>query len=115
MKNLRAIGIIVFVLVVIIVVVQNHQAMSTNVKFKADFFLFSFETGKMSVYLVTVIAFLVGVVFSGLYGMVERFRLKKRVKVLLRQIKEKDNELNSLRNLPVTAEDVGPDQSFERE
>jgi putative membrane protein len=110
MKHLRAIVVILFVLLVIIVAVENYQAMSTAVRFRVNLVFLNYETAPMSIYFVVVIAFLVGVIVSGLYGITERFKLKRQIKILVREANEKDKELNSLRNLPVTTEDVGSDQ-----
>jgi len=105
MKHLRWMGVILVALFVIIVVVQNHGAMSTPVMFKIDLVFISLESSQMSVYLVAVITFLLGVLVSGIYGMTERFQLKRQVKNLLKDSEEKDKELSSFRNLPVTTED----------
>ncbi|MBW1679956.1 MAG: LapA family protein [Deltaproteobacteria bacterium] len=111
MKHIRAVFMILFMLVVIIVAVQNYEAMSTAVKFRVDFLFFQHETAEMSLYLIVVISFLVGVIFSALYGITERFRQKREIKRLEREAREKDKELNSLRNLPVTADDVNNGES----
>jgi hypothetical protein len=42
----------------------------------------------------------------GLYGIAERFRLKKKIKVLSRTLEEREKEVNSLRNLPITSDQV---------
>ncbi len=114
MNYLRAILVMLFLLFIVIVAVQNYQPFSTGVKFKIDLIFFEYETSEMSLYFVTVIAFLVGVVLAAFFGIFERFRLKKKIKTLVRDSKEKDEELNSLRNLPVTAEDISPDQNSDR-
>jgi uncharacterized integral membrane protein len=111
MKQIKWIIVILLVLLVIIVAVQNHGALSTSVKFRVNLIFFNFETAEMSLYLVSIITFLVGVICAGLYGMSERFRLKKQIKTLMRNTKEKEKELNSLRNLPVTTEDMSSNQS----
>jgi uncharacterized integral membrane protein len=113
MKQLKAILVILFLLLIIIVAVQNHEALSTTVKFRVDLVFHDYQTGEMSLYFVSVITFLVGVFFAGLIGITERFRLSRQIKNLTRDTKEKDKELNSLRNLPVTAEDVSPEQTSE--
>lgn len=102
MSQLRAVIAIVLMLLVVIIIVQNHAAMSTLVKFKVDFLFFKFETEKMELYLITLIALMTGVIFTGSYGMFERFRLKKQIKSLKKEADKKDIEINSLRNLPVT-------------
>ncbi len=111
MKYLKAIFVIIFMLLVIIVAVQNHEAFSTPVKFRVNLIFLQHETPDMSLYLVTVIAFLVGVISTGVFGIAERFYLKKQIKNLMKEAREKEEELNSLRNLPVTTEDISPDQT----
>lgn len=109
MKHLRAMLVILIALFVVILAVENYQAMSTKVNFRIDLAFWQWESAPMSVYFVVVIAFLVGLLLMGLYGMTERFRLKRRIKALQKEAKQKDEELNSLRNLPVTSEAVGPE------
>jgi putative membrane protein len=111
MKHLRVIVVILFVLLVIIIAVQNYEAMSTTVNFRVNLVFFNYETAPMSIYFVVVIAFLIGVIVTGLYGMTERFRLKRKIKTLTKEANEKDKELNSLRNLPVTTDDVGGEKT----
>jgi ATP adenylyltransferase len=87
--------------------------MSTPLKFKVDLLFYKAETPSMSVYLVAIITFCLGVLVTGSYGIIERFRFKKEIKVLEKNVKEKEKELNSLRNLPVTTEVVSPDKASE--
>lgn len=104
MKHVRALIIILFLLLIVIVAVQNHPALSTQVQFKMDLKFWSGETSPMSLYFVSVIVFLIGIIIAGLYGALERFRLRKEIKSLNKQIRQKDEELSTLRNLPVTSE-----------
>jgi lipopolysaccharide assembly protein A len=108
MKHVRVVLVILFVLLVIAVAVQNYPVMTSQVNFRLNLLFFNGETPPMSLYLVIIIAFLFGVVFTGFYGITERFRLKKEVKRLMKESRGKDQELQSLRNLPVTAEEVRP-------
>jgi uncharacterized integral membrane protein len=111
MNYLKAILVMLFLLFVVIVAVQNYQPFSTGIKFRIDLIFFKYETSEMSLYFVTIISFLVGIVLAALCGIFERFHLKKQIKTLMRNIKEKDEELSSLRNLPVTAEDISLEQT----
>ncbi|RLB43670.1 MAG: hypothetical protein DRH12_02355 [Deltaproteobacteria bacterium] len=106
MRYIKGIGVILFLLFIVIVAVQNYAPMSTTVRFRLNLLFWSHETPDMNLYLVTIIAFLLGVFFTGVYGIGERFRLKREIKNLTRELREKEKELNSLRNLPVTSEDV---------
>ena len=110
MKHLRFILAIFLMLVVVILIVQNHSAMSAEVEFRVDLLIFHFQSPSISLYYIVTIAFLFGVIISGLYGIIERFRLKREIKTLKSTSQEKDTELNSLRNLPITSDDVGSDQ-----
>lgn len=109
MKHLRWIFILLVLLVVVIIVVQNYGALATKVSFRADFMFWEGESPGIPLSLVAIITFFIGVIFSGSYGMAERFRLKKQIRSLLSEAKEKDKELNSLRNLPVTTENIDTD------
>ena len=110
MNQLRFILGILITLVVVVLLVQNHESMSTEVIFKADFLIFQIASSKTNLYFIVTVVFLFGVLISGLYGIIERFRLKKQIKLLERASMEKDKELNSLRNLPITSDDVAAGQ-----
>jgi len=65
-------------------------------------------TSDITLYEVIIITYLLGVLSIGLYGIAERFRLKKRIKVLTRTLEEREKEVNNLRNLPITTDQVPP-------
>jgi len=111
MKYLKLIIVILFLLLVVILAVQNYAALSTPVSFRINLIFAKYESSGIPLSLVSVITFLIGMLSTGLYGMIERFRFKKQIKALTRAVNEKDKELNSLRNLPVTAEDIESDQA----
>ncbi len=102
---------IILMLLVVIVIVQNHEAMSTMVKFKFNLLFINYASSSTSLYFIVTIAFLFGVLVTGFYGIIERFRLKRDIKALVSASREKDKELNSLRNLPITSDDVSPGQT----
>jgi len=87
-------------------IVQNHQPMSTTVVFRIKFFSHEVRTPTVSLYYIVTIAFLFGLVVMGIYGMIERFKLKKQIKTLMETNEEKEKELSSLRNLPITSDEV---------
>lgn len=106
MKHAKFIIGIILMLVVVILMVQNHEPMSTEVVFRINFFSFQIQSATISLYYIVTIAFLFGVIISGLFGIMERFRLKKEIKTLKTASREKDKELNSLRNFPITSDDM---------
>ena len=111
MKHLRALLLLLFVLFIIIVAVQNYKAFSTPVRFNLNLVFFHYQSSDMSLYFVAVITFLLGILFAGFYGIWERFRLKKQIKTVMKDLKEKEKELNSLRNFPVTGEEVPTEET----
>ncbi len=105
MRHLKIILLVLVGVAAIVVIVQNHDAMSTTVKFRLNTMFFGERaTPDVSVYEVVLFSFLLGVVITGIYGMVERFHLKRRIRALTKELEDKDGELNSLRNLPITSD-----------
>jgi len=109
MAHLKAIVFILIGLAVIILVVQNNAAFSTTVQFRMNPYFFQERmTSEITLYEVVIVTYLIGVLSIGLYGIAERFRLKKRIKLLARTLEEREKEVNNLRNLPITSEHVSP-------
>jgi len=109
MTHLKAIVFILIGLAVIVLVVQNNAALSTTVKFRMNPYFFQERmTSDITLYEIVIVTYLVGVLSIGLYGIAERFRLKKRIKVLTRTLEEREKEVNNLRNLPITSDQVPP-------
>ena len=107
MKHLKFLGWIIVVLIVVILIVENQETFSTKVIFKINFFSYHYQSVEISLYYIVTIAFLFGILVAGLYGILERYQLLKEIKRIKRDSKEKEEELNSLRNLPITSENVG--------
>jgi len=104
MKHVKVIIICIFVFFVILIAVQNYSAFSTSVSFKLDLLFFRYETSQMTLYVIAVITFLAGVVFTGFFSLTDRLRLKREIKRLKKEGREREKELNSFRTLPVTAD-----------
>ncbi len=110
MKHVKAIIVILFLLVVVVVAVQNYQALTTPITFKINLLFFNAETSGLPVFLIAIITFLIGVFCLWVYGISERLDYKRQIKMLMKDVKEKEQELNSLRNLPVTSEAMDSEQ-----
>ena len=104
MRHIKAIVSILVMLFVIIIVVENLEQLSKTLTLRIDLLFWGVKTPPMAFYLVVIIAFLIGVFVAGFLGIFERFRLKKEIKRLSKENKEKDKELNSYRNLPIVEE-----------
>ena len=106
MRHIKAIVSILVMLFVVIIVVENLEQLSKTLTLRIDLLFWGAKTAPMAFYLVVIIAFLIGVFVAGLLGIFERFRLKREIKRLSKESKEKDEELNSYRNLPIVEEEV---------
>jgi uncharacterized membrane protein YciS (DUF1049 family) len=106
MNHLKWILVVLLVVLAFILAVENYATLVTPVAFKFDLYFFEYQTSGMPLSLFAIITFLIGLFSAWLYGIRERFSLKRQIKTFQLEAKQKDDELNSLRNLPVTAEDV---------
>ena len=94
---------IFFGLFVLIVVVQNYESFSQSVTFRINLLFFKWHSPPITLYLVSCITFCIGVILTGFYSIFERFRLKRQIRSLKKELSRKEKELVSLRNLPVTS------------
>jgi len=110
MKHIKAIISIVLMLLAVVLIVENLAQLSQQLTLKVDLYFWDWKTEPMAFYFVIIIVFLLGILIASLYGMFERFKLKKEIRAISREKREKDKELNSLRNLPIVEskiEDTG--------
>jgi len=110
MKHIKAIISIVLMLLAVVLVVENLAQLSQKLTLQVDLYFWEWKTEPMSFYFVIIIVFLLGILIASLYGILERFKLKKGIRIISKEKKEKDKELNSLRNLPIVeskVEDMG--------
>jgi uncharacterized integral membrane protein len=116
MKHIKAIVSILIMLLVIILIVENLEQLSKTVTLRVDLLVWSHQTPPMAFYLVMIIVFLLGIFIAAFFGVFERFRLKKEIKVLSREKNAKDRELSSLKSVPVyegAKEETGKQQEEE--
>ena len=109
MKQVKTLIVILFLLLIVVLSVQNYAALTTKISFKANLLFLNYETAGLSIFLIAVVTFIFGVVVTWLFGISERMTFKRQIKVLTKDVKNNEMELNSLRNLPVTTEDISSD------
>ena len=115
MKHIKGIIAILVMLLAIVIIVENLSELSSTVILKVNLLFWARQTPPMAIYLVIIIAFLIGVLLTGFFGIFERFKLKREIKTLTRQNKGKDKELNSYRNLPIVEDKMEDKNLLERE
>ncbi|MBW1672204.1 MAG: LapA family protein [Deltaproteobacteria bacterium] len=101
MKHIKAIISIVLMLLAVVLIVENLTQLSQKLILKIDLYFWDWSTEPMAFYFVIIIVFLLGILMASLYGIFERFKLKKEIRIISKEKREKDKELNSLRNLPI--------------
>ncbi len=109
MKQIKALVIILFLLLIVVLSVQNYAALTTKINFKANLIFLNYQTADLSIFLIAVVTFLIGVVAIWIFGLSERLSFKRQIKALMKDVKNNEMELNSLRNLPVITEDMSSD------
>ena len=112
MKQVKALIIILFLLLIVVLSVQNYAALTTKISFKAHLLFLNYETAGLSIFLIAVVTFLFGVLVTWLFGLSERMTFKRQIKALMKDVKNNEMELNSLRNLPVTTADMSSDDEM---
>jgi len=101
MKHIKAIISIVVMLLAVVLIVENLAQLSQKLTLQVDLYFWDWKTEPMAFYFVIIIVFLLGILIASLYGILERFKLKKGIRIISKEKREKDKELNSLRNLPI--------------
>ena len=112
MKQVKALIIILFLLLIVVLSVQNYAALAKEISFKAHLLFLNYETAGLSIFLIAVVTFLFGVVVTWLFGLSERMTFKRQIKALMKDVQNNEMELNSLRNLPVTTADMSSDDEM---
>jgi uncharacterized integral membrane protein len=67
-------------------------------------YFFNKEPIEIPLFVVMIISFLIGMLITYLLFITDRMRLKKELNRIKKSLKEKDNELLRLRNLPLEEE-----------
>lgn len=109
MSYIKAILLSAVVALAIIFMVQNIEALSHPLAIRLNLLFVKLESSPYATYLVILLAFFIGLFLASLLGIAERFRLRRNIKALEKQINGLNQELNSLRNLPITGEPVAAD------
>jgi H+/Cl- antiporter ClcA len=105
MKIAKGILWIALFVLAIVLVYQNEETLLTGVGFQANLTVFNVSQS-MSVWVVILISFFLGVVAMAFFSLMEYYHMKRDITAIKRAIKEKDKELNSLRNLPLTSNEL---------
>jgi len=101
MKYLKLTGIVLLIILLGMIAMQNYDVLSAEFSFKLNIFSYLFETQPLSIYFIITVTFLFGVILTVLIIVSEILDLKKRLAYLSGQLSNYEEEVKSLRNLPV--------------
>lgn len=104
MNYLKAIAVSALVALAIIFMIQNIAELSHPLALRLNLYFMRLQSTPFATYMIILLAFFVGLLSASLMGLLERFRMRGRIRTLEKQLATRTGELNDLRNLPVTEE-----------
>lgn len=106
MRVIKSLFWVIVVAVLLTFVLQNGPRLTEPVEIRLDLFLKDLSPGALPLYGFGLVAFLVGLLLGGGWGVLQQLRLRGRIREAQRLIQERERELSSLRNLPVVEASV---------
>lgn len=101
MRFLKILALLIFIAILLIFFQQNTEILNTGIQFQLAMFGNIWRSMQMPLYFVLVAAFFLGGVLTLLYFFIEKLRLAKQLRTCRSQINKLEQEVNSLRNLPL--------------
>ncbi|EGJ51337.1 lipopolysaccharide assembly protein LapA domain-containing protein [Desulfocurvibacter africanus] len=101
MRYLKILALLIFIAILLIFFQQNTEILNTGLQFQLDIFGNVWRSLQTPLYFVLVAAFFLGGVLTLLYFFIEKLRLAKQLRACRSQIGKLEQEVNSLRNLPL--------------
>ncbi len=115
MRYLRVAALILLFFFSMLFFVQNHELLSTTVRLTLQIFGLEFQSREIPYYLIVLLAFVAGGFISLAYLLAEKIRLSHEIKRSKSKIKDLEEEVNSLRNIPLDDENYSIDSSDKQE
>jgi uncharacterized membrane protein len=113
MRYLKVLGLLIFFVLALTIFAQNMAVLSESIRLKLHLFdvqWFSFEG---PFYIWGLAAFLIGGLFSLLFFLAERIRLSRQLSSCKSRLRSLEQEVNSLRNLPLEEHPKSSSESTE--
>lgn len=115
MKYLRVAALILLFFFSMLFFVQNHELLSTTVRLTLDIFGLELQSKEIPYYLIVLLAFAAGGFISLVYLLAEKIRLSREVRRCKDKIKALEEEVNSLRNMPLEDDSFHVESSEKQE
>lgn len=104
MRYLKVLLLTLFFFVSMVFFIQNNEMLANGLVLKLELFDASFVSRELPFYLVVLLSFVVGSVFSLSYFLAEKVRLNHELKASKTKLAALEQEVTSLRNLPLEEE-----------
>lgn len=104
MRYIKVLLLTLFFFVSMIFFIQNNEALSTLLVMRLDLFGLELVSRELPFYLIVLISFVIGSIFSLSYFLCEKIRMTKELKAARVKLQALEQEVNSLRNLPLESE-----------
>lgn len=104
MRYIKVLLLTLFFFVSMVFFIQNNEVLSNELILKLELFDLSFVSRELPFYLVVLLSFVVGSVFSMSYFLGEKIRLSRELKAANAKLAALEQEVTSLRNLPLEEE-----------
>lgn len=101
MGYLKAVILAVVVAVFTVFILQNIAALSYPVELRLNLYFKEYVFSPLAVYMVTFIAFFIGLLLASIIGIFDRFRMRRALRRSHKEIRSLQSEVRSLRNIPL--------------
>lgn len=107
MKTVKAVILGLLIILIVVFTAQNLETLSRAETLRLDLVFHSFQTPPIKLVFLLAAAFVLGYLVAFSAGLIQKRKLKKTIKGLQRRQFHTEEELDSLRNLPVTGDTGG--------
>jgi len=101
MKILKSLFWLALTCVLVVFVLQNGSELLRPVELRLNLFVKDLSPGSIPQYGLVLGALLLGFLIGGGWGVIQQLGLRNRLRETQRLLRDRENELDSLRNLPV--------------
>lgn len=99
MGYVKIVVIALLAIIGVLLVVQNLESLTQVTTLRLNLYVWHGQTDAYPIYLIILLAFLVGIFLASLLGFCDRIRIRRNIKEMERQKAELHKEIASLRKL----------------
>jgi putative membrane protein len=104
MRYIKVLLLTLFFFVSMVFFIQNNQVIASLMVLRIDILGLELVSREMPFYLIVLASFVVGSIFSMMYFLFEKIRLSRELKAAKAKLAILEQEVTSLRNLPLQNE-----------